>query len=133
MKNQSGIVLLEGLIAILIFSMGILALVGLQAASTRASTDSRYRAEAVLYVNEILGEMWVADKTTLASQYATGGARFNTWLTKIQTSAPRLPNAVATIAVGAGNAVTVTLMWTAPQDPTQRRYVALAQINDNVP
>ncbi len=132
MKNQSGIILLEGLIAILIFSMGILALVGLQAASSRASTDARYRAEAVLLVNDIIGEMWMADKSLL-SQYATGGPRFNAWLTKVQTSAQRLPNAAATVAVGAGNAVTVTLMWTAPQDPTQRRYVAAAQINDNLP
>lgn len=133
MKNQKGVVLLEGLIAILIFSMGILAIVGLQAAATRASTDARYRAEAALYVNEIIGEMWVADKTNLAGLYATGNSKFNTWLTKVNTSARSLPNASADISVNAGNLVTVSLMWSAPQDPTPRRYVAMAQINDNLP
>lgn len=133
MKNQNGIILLEGLIAILIFSMGILAMVGLQAAATRASTDSRYRAEAALYVNEIIGEMWVADKTNLAAYASPSGANFITWLNKVKTSARRLPAADATITVAADNLVTVSLMWTAPQDPTQRRHVVVAQINDNLP
>ena len=47
MRNtQSGVMLLEALIGILIFSVGILAMVGMQAIAIRLSTDARDRAEA---------------------------------------------------------------------------------------
>ena len=50
---QSGVMLLEALIAILIFSLGILALIGLQATAISQSTDARYRSEAALLANDI--------------------------------------------------------------------------------
>ena len=56
--KQQGSVLLEGLIAILIFSMGILALVGLQAAAIKNSSDAKYRADASYLANQIIGQMW---------------------------------------------------------------------------
>jgi type IV pilus assembly protein PilV len=43
--------LLEALIAILIFSFGILGLVGLQANAINLSTDAKYRADAALLAN----------------------------------------------------------------------------------
>src|SRR5439155_165247 len=45
-KRQDGVMLLEALIAILIFSIGILAVVGLQAVSIRNVTDAKHRTEA---------------------------------------------------------------------------------------
>ena len=45
---QAGGFLLEALIGVLIFSFGILGIVGLQAASLRHTGDSEYRAEADL-------------------------------------------------------------------------------------
>lgn len=57
-KSQQGVVLLESLIAILIFSMGILALVGLQAAMIRNTTASNFRAEANHIAQQKLGELW---------------------------------------------------------------------------
>ncbi|HLD10157.1 MAG TPA: prepilin-type cleavage/methylation domain-containing protein, partial [Methylophilaceae bacterium] len=57
--TQQGVVILESLIAILIFSMGILALVGLQAAMIKSTSDSKYRAEASFIAQQRLGTMWV--------------------------------------------------------------------------
>jgi len=45
-KTQQGIALLESMIAILIFSMGILALAGLQGVLVKNTSDAKYRAEA---------------------------------------------------------------------------------------
>jgi type IV pilus assembly protein PilV len=56
---QSGMALLEALIGILIFSIGILAMVGMQAASINAVADAQYRIEAVNEANQLLAEMWV--------------------------------------------------------------------------
>ena len=43
--------LIEALIGILIFSIGILALIGMQAAAIRNTADARYRSEASFLAN----------------------------------------------------------------------------------
>jgi type IV pilus assembly protein PilV len=69
--RQSGAYLLEALIGILIFGLGILGIVGLQAASLRTTADSSLRAEAVLAANQLIGQMWTDDQSNLAmSQYS---------------------------------------------------------------
>ncbi|HVL77099.1 MAG TPA: type IV pilus modification protein PilV [Noviherbaspirillum sp.] len=56
---QFGIALIEVLIAVLIFSIGLLGLVGLQASMVRASADARYRAQASFVAQQRLGQIWV--------------------------------------------------------------------------
>ena len=59
-KNaQHGSVLLEALIAFLIFSMGILGVIGLQATSISNTMDARYRTDAAFLANQIIAQMWV--------------------------------------------------------------------------
>ena len=76
-NGQSGVILIEALVAILIFSVGILALVGLQATAIKQSTDARYRTEAAALANELIAEMWVSDRTTatLITNFATGASQ----------------------------------------------------------
>jgi type IV pilus assembly protein PilV len=64
--SERGVVLLEALIAILIFSIGILGAVGLQAAMIKSTADAKYRAEASYIVQQRLGAMWV-DQDNLAN------------------------------------------------------------------
>ena len=64
-RSQTGVMLLEALIGILIFSIGILALIGMQGAAIRNTTDARYRSEASFLANQIIGQMWV-DRANLA-------------------------------------------------------------------
>jgi len=80
---QSGMALLEALIGILIFSIGILALVAMQAASINTVADAQYRTEAVNAANQLLSQMWVnVDRTSnvtlqatlLAMEHQTSGA-----------------------------------------------------------
>lgn len=55
--HQIGAVLLEALIAIVIFSFGMLALMGLQSVMIKDSADSKYRAEAAYVVQQALAQM----------------------------------------------------------------------------
>ena len=81
--------LLEALIAIVIFSIGILAIVGLQANSIRMSTDAKFRSDANLLANQYISTMWadIASATTAAgafssaefAPYTTGGTNFINW------------------------------------------------------
>jgi type IV pilus assembly protein PilV len=61
---QRGVVLLEAMVAILLFSMGVLALVGLQAAMIKNTSDSKFRADASYIAQQWIGRMW-ADPTNL--------------------------------------------------------------------
>ena len=100
-KSQQGSVLIEALISVLIFSMGILALVGLQTAMLKNTSDSKFRAEASFIAQQRLGEMW-ADPENLGTFVVTDEA------------VPTLPNGTRTVTVGANRFSTVTVGWQAP-------------------
>jgi len=74
---QRGSMLLEALISILIFSIGILGIVGLQANSIKISSDAKYRSDASLLANQYLGSMWGAVASGVAAPSVACAASFN--------------------------------------------------------
>lgn len=58
--SQSGMTLIEVLVSILLFSFGILGMVGLLARATQFSVDAEDRNRASLLANEIAAAMWTA-------------------------------------------------------------------------
>ncbi len=64
--SQRGIVLLEALIAIFIFSVGILGIVGLQAAMIKGTSDTKYRIEATNIAEQRASQIWL-DQANLAN------------------------------------------------------------------
>jgi type IV pilus assembly protein PilV len=132
-KTQSGVALLEALVGILIFSIGILALMVLQAQSIRNTVEAKYRNEAAYLANQIIGQWWV-DRANLAAYDTGAGASPNmpAWRTQVANTLPRVVVAGTnspTIAV-AGNQVTVTVFWQLPgSDSVQRQLAVVAQIN----
>ena len=74
-RGQSGIMLLEALVAILIFSIGILAMVALQAVAIKQSGDANYRTRSTLLANRLIGQMWVTpgDVAAMKANFETGG------------------------------------------------------------
>lgn len=117
--EQRGSALLEALIAILIFSMGILAIVGLQAVSMKASSDAKYRVDAGFLANQVLADMWV-DRNNLANYVwngtGTAPAEITDWVTQVQNTLPGTIVNTPSIAVDVNNVVTVTVRWQAPDD-----------------
>lgn len=113
--KERGVMLLEALIAILIFSMGVLALVGLQAAAIKNTADAKHRVDAAFLANQIIAQMWVEDPANLPayahqptttdtcafSGTASGNANVLAWLgdpsdaTERGTVAASLPGATA--------------------------------------
>lgn len=55
--KQGGVVLIEALLGILIFSIGILALIGMQSVAVKNTTDARYRTEAAYLANGMLSQI----------------------------------------------------------------------------
>ena len=62
--QQSGVVLLEGLVAILIFTIGIIGLMSLQAAMVANTTESRNRIEAGYIAQQRLATIWTTEESS---------------------------------------------------------------------
>lgn len=134
--------MLESLIAILIFSMGILALVALLGASVKDTASAKYRTEASLLANQVIGQMWTGDKTNaalVASYGEQSGTQYQAWKDTVIRTLPGVIDADAsgassgqnlpTIQIDANNNVTVTVRWQAPGESTPHNYVAVTRIS----
>ena len=82
-KPQQGFFLLEALIAILIFSLGVLGMVAMGGAAIAAQSDAQYRTDAANLANDIISTISLnVDRTTAATiaasldpyQHQPGGA-----------------------------------------------------------
>ncbi|HJV68323.1 type IV pilus modification protein PilV [Ideonella sp.] len=63
-RSRRGFTLIEVLVALLVFSFGILGLAGFQALVTRNSVEASERGRAALMANELVAAMWTARSTT---------------------------------------------------------------------
>lgn len=130
--------LIEALIGILIFSLGILAMIGMQATAMRATIDAKYRSEAGFLVNEIVGRMWV-DRANLGT-YATSAASpadcsgtppapACAWIARVQDLMPEATGSNAPEISVSGQQVTVTVRWKRPGDDVISNHSVVTQIN----
>ncbi|MFC5521481.1 type IV pilus modification protein PilV [Polaromonas jejuensis] len=145
-SQQTGSMLIEVLIALLIFSVGILGIVGLQASAVKAMSDAKYRSEAALLANELIGKMWVSDRTqaTLQTAFASpNGTAYLAWLGSASAKGTVLqtlpgagvqanpPTVTITPVVSTSlpsSLVTITIFWQAPNETSSHNYVVVAQI-----
>ncbi len=117
--KQKGVVLLESLIAVLIFSLGVLALAGLQSAMIKNTDDAKYRAEAAFIAQQKLGEIWVNSQ---------GFANLGSYAV-VEEPVAKLPSGATTVTVDANRLVNVTVNWTLPgKNFVQHSYTANARI-----
>jgi type IV pilus assembly protein PilV len=145
--RQEGVMLLEVLIGMLIFSIGILALLGLQAMSIKNTIEAKYRTEASFLASEIIGLMWVNRGASNANidNFSTAGAApcastptCEAWRTRVAQILPGVtvggtnsPTIVVANDTGV-RSVTVTISWKLPDaDAATRSFMMLTQINGN--
>ncbi len=158
-KPQQGVFLIEALMGILIFSLGILSLVAIQTSAISAQSDAQYRIEAANLADQILSQIWVnVDRTNAAtiqaslatfrhqetgtiagcdfSGTAAANALVTAWVGTVNSGTTRLPGAGASMqqilvntTAGNFNRVTVTLCWRASLDAAPRRHSVTTFVN----
>ena len=135
---QDGSALLEALIAILIFSFGVLGLIGILAASVRATNDARYRAEAANLANAVIGDMWATAATELDPQFGPGGPKLVAWQNYVASQLPSANGAnvplVDLVQPGLSTqsrSVVVTVFWQMPGETIRHQVLITAQIGKN--
>jgi type IV pilus assembly protein PilV len=121
LRAQRGVALIECMVALLIFSFGVLGLVGLEARAINFSVDAEDRNRASVFGNEIASQMWLSgtiSPTTVA---------YNTLIGNIANVASGgLPNGTVTVtplknavnSVGVPNVADIKITWQPPQDVT---------------
>lgn len=124
--RQTGVALLEVLVSILLFSLGVLGLIGLQARAISLSVDAEDRNRASLIANEIATTMWISKSATVA----TGPG--SDWEARVKNqSKGGLPNGEVSVTPVAGitNSADVLIQWKAPQ---RRESEAKSQLKTRV-
>lgn len=118
-KYEQGAVLLEALIAIVLFSMGILAIAGLQATMVKNTTDANYRAEANYIAQKEIGRLWADPKNI--NDYLTTGKPVD-----------GLPNGVLKVErPNANEQVRITVTWRQPGED-EHKVVTNARMTGDV-
>jgi len=134
--HQHGFALIEALIALLLFSLSVLGLVGLQASMARASASAKYRAEAAYLATDLVGRMWV-DAANLA-QYRDNCDTYvacKQWKDKLDATLPSGTYSLsictdATACPTQIGRVTLTISWTTPQEGSHS-FSTTTSINRN--
>lgn len=124
--------LIEALVGLLIFSLGILALIGMQAVAMQYTIDAKYRSEAGFLANQIIGAMWT-DRTNLANYDTSSGSGSPlraSWISQVQQTLPQASGGNAPEIDVVRNQVTVTVRWLRPGDVSASNYSVQAQITD---
>lgn len=116
-RLQSGATLIEILVALVLVTVSIVALLRILAVTVKDSGEIGYRAQAMALAEDSIGRMWV-DRSNLA-----GYAVDNEVITE-------LPNGRRTVTVVA-NVVTLSIRWRAPGTAVTRNYTTTATITGN--
>ena len=139
-RRGAGFAMIEVLIAVLLFAIGILGLVGLQATMTQTQTESKVRSDAANLVDELAALMWSDVGTNVANlaSYKTAGCGGNlrcaAWQTKLGEVLPggtltglTFDETIVDTADPNHGMVTVSLQWALPNGGTHQ-YVATFNI-----
>ncbi|SNT29772.1 type IV pilus assembly protein PilV [Noviherbaspirillum humi] len=129
--HARGIALLEALCAILVFSFGVLGLVGLQSVSVGQAALAQYRTDASLLSDELIGRMWASNHaapSTLQAAFnssgdAGGGTEYQAWLNLVKATLPGVKaggdgavSTLPTVVVDSNGVATITLFWRTPNE-----------------
>ena len=108
------------LVAILLFSFGILGMVILQGTAVQQAADAQYRAEAAQLADDLVGRMWAGDRsaTVLQKQYntcqdTTECTGYAAWSQKVRERLPGVTDGLTAPAVGIDDdgRVNITVFW----------------------
>jgi type IV pilus assembly protein PilV len=118
---QKGMLLIEAMIAVMIFSMGILALMGLQGAMLKNTSDNKYRVDASYIAQQRLARMW-ADPNNLDTYSEVDTDVSN------EINGEFLPNGKRSTTVASRGFVTVKITWQSPGSVDEHNYTTSSYI-----
>jgi type IV pilus assembly protein PilV len=110
--------LIEVMLTVVLFSIGLIGLVGLQARAAQLAMSAEDTTRAALLADELAAVMWTSSSLTLADEVVQA------WQARVANPAQGgLPNGVGAVVV-AGDEAAITITWRPPARPVggEHRY-----------
>ena len=122
--SNRGVGLIEVLVSLLVFSLGVLGLVGLQARAMQIETQAGDRTRAANLANELVTQMWMNQTTELSSE------QLEDWNKRVaDTRTGGLPGGVGTVSKpDADRVVKITIEWLPPTRVSTDKNRYLTQV-----
>ncbi|MEP7296026.1 MAG: type IV pilus modification protein PilV [Burkholderiales bacterium] len=112
--RQSGMSLIEVLVAILIFSFGIAGLIGLQARAMQYSTSAEDTTRAALLASELSSTI-VLNQPNPRAAIVIPAAAYAAWQVRVaDPTTGGLPNGTGIVTGINANSANITITWQAP-------------------
>ncbi len=133
--RQRGGSLVDALLALLMFSLGMLALLRLLSSTLVESANAQYRNQASQLASSLVARMWTGDRSLSALQARFGdpGANeYQAWLRKVQISLPGTDVSALqpVVNIDAQRRVNIRLQWQSPSDRNAHQLQVQAMITD---
>ena len=139
-RYQGGSGLIEALISLVTISIGILGMIGMQAALLAENGESRVRMQAGFFATSILGMAaanpenvgcFIVNSTqTVACPSTDAATQAATWNTQVSNVLPNSAAVPPQVAYdGTSGQLTVTLRWRINGDTTVHNYIATTQVS----
>jgi type IV pilus assembly protein PilV len=124
-RRLAGVSLIEVLVSILIFSFGIVGLIGLQARALQYSTSAEDTSRAALLANELSTAIVVGQPSPRAPALVVPG--LVAWQVRVgDATTGGLPNGVGTVTLVNPTTADITIQWRPPSaaaTATPNQYV----------
>ncbi|MDQ0025750.1 type IV pilus assembly protein PilV [Variovorax paradoxus] len=122
-KRQTGVALLEVLVSVLLFSLGILGLIGLQTRAISFSSDAEDRNRAALLANDIASEMWLTKSVTIDT------SKGSAWQTRVSSADKGgLPNGAVEVTAASAISADIKITWQAPARATGEQSTLVTRV-----
>jgi type IV pilus assembly protein PilV len=130
----AGSALIESLISLLVFSIGLLSLLALLTATIKESDNARYRSEASLLASDLVSRMWSGERSLIAlrQRFDQRSDEYQQWLQRVQSALPGASTErnMPQLLINDQRQITLTLYWQAPSETERHQLVTVTQLTD---
>jgi len=125
-----GAVLLEAVIAMLVFAVGVTGALLLVATAVRENSAMQYRAQAALLIDSAIANIWTGDRSHagIVLRFADTAAEFVAWKKRVAMTLPGTDGRPPSIQVSPDSTVTISVFWRTPGSSGFHELVSVTKI-----
>jgi type IV pilus assembly protein PilV len=124
-NRKNGFFIMEALISILIFIIGVLGILQLQVSQMQATADAQYRSQASYMADNLMTQI-IIDKENIDTFVDKTNPEYMDWENNLRNVLPGVndnpPEITTSIATTGGILVKIVVKWKAPQNELASQY-----------
>ena len=128
-NKKKGIFIIESILALVIFMIGILGIIKYQGETIIATSDSQYRINATFLADSLIGDMWI-EQANINSFVDKSSSSYQAWFQQLESSLPGVIDGtsdtapIITVSNGVDGAkiINITIKWKQPSSNFTSSY-----------